>query len=510
VYAVKFDERQPGKVRIDDNKIAGLSIDELTISNLQKLISKREISVPELTKDMLDRIEKLDSMLGCYINVIGEQAMERAKEVQEKLDRGEINSPLAGIPMALKDNICTDGIPTTCGSKMLADFVPPYDAHVVKRLYDNGAILLGKVNMDEFAMGSSTETSYYKKTINPWDPERVPGGSSGGSAAAVAAGEAVYSLGSDTGGSIRNPASFCGCVGLKPTYGLVSRYGLIAYASSFDQIGPITRNVTDCALVLNAIAGHDPMDLTSSKKEHPDYTKALVNDVKGLKIGIPREFMDENGNGMEKSVKDAVLNAVRVFLELGAECIEVSIPALEYVVPMYYIIALAEASSNLARYDGIRYGYRTPDYKNLEELCKRLRSEGFGKEVKRRILLGTYVLSSGYYDEYYKKALKSRMVLIQQFKAAFEKCDIIIGPVTPTTAYRIGEKIDDPLKMYMEDVFTAPANIAGLPAMSIPCGVDMKSLPIGLQLIGRPFDESTILRAAYTFETQTVEGWKNG
>nr|WP_276576504.1 Asp-tRNA(Asn)/Glu-tRNA(Gln) amidotransferase subunit GatA [Caldicoprobacter algeriensis] len=467
---------------------------------MHDLISKREISVPELTRYMLDRIESLDSKLECYITVTEKQAMEQAEKVQKMIDEGTLNSPLAGIPMGIKDNICTRGIPTTCASKMLSNFVPPYDAHVVKKLYDNGAVLLGKLNMDEFAMGSSTESSHFKKTKNPWDTERVPGGSSGGSAAAVAAGEAIYALGSDTGGSIRQPASFCGCVGLKPTYGLVSRFGLVAYASSFDQIGPLTKTVTDCALVLNAIAGHDPMDLTSSRRQHPDYTKALVNDVKGLKIGLPREFIDDS---VQKDIRDAVLNAVKVFSDLGAQCEEISIPIMEYVVPTYYIIALAEASSNLARYDGVKFGYRAANPKDMLDFCMRSRSEGFGTEVKRRILLGTYVLSSGYYDAYYKKALKARTIITREFNKAFEKYDIIIGPVSPTTAYRIGEKINDPVQMYMEDIFTVPVNIAGLPAISIPCGFDSKSLPIGLQIIGKRFDETTVIRAAYTFEQNT-------
>lgn len=477
-----------------------MQLHEYTISELSGLISKKEISVPELTKHMLDRIDKLDSMLDCYISVTRDLAMEQAAKVQQMLDEGTLSSPLAGIPMGIKDNICTEGILTTCGSRMLGNFVPPYNAYVVKRLYDNGAVLLGKLNMDEFAMGSSTESSYFKKTKNPWDTERVPGGSSGGSAAAVAAGEAIYALGSDTGGSIRQPASFCGCVGLKPTYGLVSRFGLVAYASSLDQIGPLTKTVTDCALVLNAIAGHDPMDLTSSSRPRPDYTKALVNDIRGLKIGLPREFVDDS---VEKDIRDAILNAVKVFTDLGAECVEISLPVMEYVVPTYYIIALAEASSNLARYDGVKFGYRASDPKDLLDFCKRTRSEGFGTEVKRRILLGTYVLSSGYYDAYYKKALKARAVITREFGKAFEKCDVIMGPVAPTTAYKIGEKINDPIQMYMEDIFTVPVNIAGLPAMSIPCGFDSRSLPIGLQLIGKRFDEPTIIRAAYTFEQNT-------
>nr|WP_243426380.1 Asp-tRNA(Asn)/Glu-tRNA(Gln) amidotransferase subunit GatA [Caldicoprobacter guelmensis] len=464
------------------------------------MIRKREVSVPELARYMLNRIEKLDSKFECYITVTEKQAMEQAESVQKMIDEGSLNSPLAGIPMGIKDNICTKGILTTCASRMLSNFVPPYDATVVKRLYSNGAILLGKLNMDEFAMGSSTESSYFKKTKNPWNTERVPGGSSGGSAAAVAAGEAIYTLGSDTGGSIRQPASFCGCVGLKPTYGLVSRFGLVAYASSFDQIGPLTKTVTDCALVLNAIAGHDPMDLTSSRRERPDYTKALVNDVKGMKIGVPREFIADS---VQREVRDAVLNAVKVFSNLGAECEEISIPIMDYVVPTYYIIALAEASSNLARYDGVKFGYRAANPKDMLDFCMRSRSEGFGTEVKRRILLGTYALSSGYYDAYYKKALKARTIITREFNKAFEKYDIIIGPVSPTTAYKIGEKINNPVQMYMEDVFTAPVNIAGLPAISIPCGFDQQSLPIGLQIIGKRFDEPTIIRAAYTFEQNT-------
>ena len=477
-----------------------MELHEYTISELNKLLLKKEISVPELTRHMLERIEKLDSELCCYISVVSHRAMEQAAKVQNMLDEGVLVSPLAGIPMGIKDNICTEGILTSCGSKMLGNFVPPYNAFVVKKLYDSGAVLLGKLNMDEFAMGSSTESSYFKKTRNPWDRERVPGGSSGGSAAAVAAGKAIYSLGSDTGGSIRQPASFCGCVGLKPTYGLVSRFGLVAYASSLDQIGPLTKTVSDCALVLNAIADHDPMDLTCSKRERPDYTKALINDVKGMKIGLPREFIDDS---VQKEVRDAILNAVKVFTALGAECEEISIPVMEYVVPTYYIIALAEASSNLARYDGIKFGYRASNPKDILDFCKRSRSEGFGTEVKRRILLGTYVLSSGYYDAYYKKALKARAVITREFNRAFEKCDIIIGPVAPTTAYKIGEKINDPIQMYMEDIFTVPVNISGLPAISIPCGFDRKSLPIGLQIIGKRFDESTIIRAAYSFEQNT-------
>ncbi|NLC68138.1 MAG: Asp-tRNA(Asn)/Glu-tRNA(Gln) amidotransferase subunit GatA [Clostridiaceae bacterium] len=481
-----------------------MELHELSISQLGSLIKNKEVSIPKLTRYMLDRIEKLDSAYGCYITVAEEKAMEQAADVQARLDGGNLDSPLAGIPMAVKDNICTKGILTTCASRMLYNFIPPYDAHVVGKLYENGAILLGKVNMDEFAMGSSTESSYFKKTFNPLDTERVPGGSSGGAAAAVASGEAIYCLGSYTGGSIRQPAAFCGCVGIKPTYGLVSRFGLVAYASSFDQVGPLTRTVSDCAMVLGAIAGHDPMDATSTRKRIPDYTKALVQDVRGLRIGIPGEFVDDS---VDEDIRNAVFKAIQVFSEQGAECKEISIPVMEYVVPTYYIIALAEASSNLARYDGVKYGYRTSEYKDLIDMCKRTRSEGFGTEVKRRILLGTYVLSSGYFDAYYKKALKARTIISREFGRAFEECDIIMGPVAPTTAYKIGEKINDPLKMYMEDIFTVPANITGLPALAIPAGIDRNNMPIGLQLIGKRFDESTIFRAGYTFEQTIGSNW---
>lgn len=490
---------------------------QYTIHELSRMIKLKEIGVYELTKYFLNRIKEKDSKIGAYITITEEEALKRAEEVQKGIDRGEFNSLLAGIPMALKDNICTMGIPTTCASRMLSNFVPPYNATVVEKLYQNGAVLLGKLNMDEFAMGSSTESSYFKITKNPVDPERVPGGSSGGSAAAVAAGEAVYALGSDTGGSIRQPASYCGVVGLKPTYGAVSRFGLVAYASSFDQIGPITKDVLDCAIVFNAIAGKDEFDATSSDFKHPDYAEELNNlynrycceneciksgILKGIKIGIPREFIDD---GVDEDVRKAILKAAKIFESLGAECEEFSLPIMEYVIPTYYIIAFAEASSNLARYDGIKFGYRAEKFEDLMDFYKTTRSEGFGIEVKRRILLGTYVLSSGYYDAYYKKALKARTLISRDFNKAFEKYNVIMGPVTPDTAFKIGEKTDDPIKMYMGDIFTVPVNIVGLPAISIPCGKDRNNLPIGLQLIGKHFDEKTILKAAFLFEKVVLE-----
>ncbi|WP_027622823.1 Asp-tRNA(Asn)/Glu-tRNA(Gln) amidotransferase subunit GatA [Acetivibrio clariflavus] len=473
---------------------------ELTVHELSDLIKEKKVSAVEITKSFLERIEKIDSKVGSYLSVLGEDAVKRAMEVQEKIDKGEAKSPLSGIPVAIKDNICTEGIKTTCASKMLHNFVPPYNATVIKKLLDDNAVIIGKLNMDEFAMGGSTENSYFKPTKNPWDLERVPGGSSGGSAAAVAANLTAFALGSDTGGSIRQPASFCGVVGIKPTYGAVSRFGLVAFASSLDQIGPLTKDVTDCAVVLNCITGYDPMDSTSAKVEYPDYTKALVNDVKGLKIGIPKEYM---GEGLNSEVREAVLNAVEVLRKLGAQCEEFSLPLTEYAIPAYYLISSAEASSNLARYDGIKYGYRAEKFTDLLDLYKQTRSEGFGTEVKRRIMLGTYALSSGYYDAYYKKALQVRTLIKKGFDEAFEKYDVILGPTAPTTAYKLGEKVNNPLEMYLGDIYTVSVNIAGLPGLVVPCGFDSKGLPIGLQLIGKPFDESTLLKVGYTFEQNT-------
>ncbi|HOM01260.1 MAG TPA: Asp-tRNA(Asn)/Glu-tRNA(Gln) amidotransferase subunit GatA [Acetivibrio sp.] len=473
---------------------------QLTVHEMSDLIKRKKISAVELAQSVLDRINAVDEKIGSYITVLGDEALKRAKKVQERIDKGEVKSPLAGIPMALKDNICTENVKTTCASKMLDNFIPPYDATVSKKLYNEDTVLLGKLNMDEFAMGASTENSYYKVTRNPWDLDRVPGGSSGGSAAAVAAGMAGFALGSDTGGSIRQPASFCGVVGMKPTYGVVSRFGLIAFASSMDQIGPLTKDVTDCAIVLNAITGYDPMDSTSADVKYPDYSKALINDVKGFKIGIPKEYIDNEAN---PEVKKAVLDVAETLKNLGALVEEFSLPLTCYAVPAYYIISSAEASSNLSRYDGIKYGYRAKEYTDLMDLYMKTRSEGFGVEVKRRILLGTYALSSGYYDEYYKKALQVRTLIKNDFKEAFEKYDVLIGPAAPTTAYKIGEKKEKPLEMYLGDIYTVSVNIAGLPALTIPCGFDTNRLPIGLQLIGKPFDESTLLRVAYTFEQNT-------
>lgn len=473
---------------------------KLTAHELSDLLKDRKTSAVEITQSVLDRIEQIDPKIGSYITVCRDEALQRAAEVQAKIDNGEAESPLAGIPFALKDNMCTEGIKTTCASRMLHNFVPPYNSTVAKKLYDKNTVLLGKLNMDEFAMGGSNENSYFKQTHNPWDIERVPGGSSGGSAASVAADEAVFALGSDTGGSIRQPASFCGVVGMKPTYGAVSRFGLVAFASSLDQIGPLAKDVTDCALVLNAIAGYDPMDSTSTDIDYPDYTKALVNDIKGLKIGIPKEYI---GEGINPEVKKVILEAVETLRKLGAVCEEFSLPVTEYAIPAYYLISSAEASSNLARYDGIKYGYRAEKFTDLLDLYKQTRSEGFGAEVKRRIMLGTYALSSGYYDAYYKKALQVRTLIKRGFDEAFEKYDLIVGPTAPTTAFMIGEKADNPLEMYLVDIYTVSVNIVGLPGLVVPCGMDSRNLPVGLQLIGKAFDESTLLRVGYTFEQNT-------
>jgi aspartyl-tRNA(Asn)/glutamyl-tRNA(Gln) amidotransferase subunit A len=460
---------------------------ELTAHELKDLLESKKASAIEITESVLGRIDSVEEKVGSFITVCKDEALKRAKEVQNKIDKGGSASLLGGIPMALKDNMCTEGVKTTCASKMLNNFVPPYNATVTKKLFDADTVLVGKLNMDEFAMGGSTENSFFNKTCNPWDLSRVPGGSSGGSAACVAAGEAIFSLGSDTGGSIRQPASFCGVVGLKPTYGSVSRYGLVAFASSLDQIGPL-------------ICGHDPMDTTSISTSYPDFTKALVNDVKGMKIGIPKEYI---GEGLNSEVRKSVLDAVEVLRKLGAQCEEISLPITEYAIPAYYIISSAEASSNLARYDGVKYGYRAEKFTDLLDLYKQSRSEGFGNEVKRRIMLGTYALSSGYYDAYYKKALQVRTLIKNGFDEAFSKYDLVLGPTAPSTAYKIGEKMDDPLEMYLGDIFTVSVNIAGLPGLVVPCGFDGNNLPIGLQLIGKPLDESTLLQVGYTFEQNT-------
>ncbi|HXG42775.1 MAG TPA: Asp-tRNA(Asn)/Glu-tRNA(Gln) amidotransferase subunit GatA [Dehalococcoidia bacterium] len=469
----------------------------LTVHEASRLLARREVSSRELTRAVLDRIGAVDGRLNAFITVTAELALEQAQEADARLDRGEGITPLTGVPAAIKDVICTRGVRTTCGSRMLEGFVPPYDATVIERLKAAGLVMVGKTNMDEFAMGSSGENSYFGPTRNPWDEERVPGGSSSGSAAAVAADACLYALGSDTGGSIRQPAALCGIVGLKPTYGRVSRYGLVAFASSLDQIGPMTKDVTDAALVLQAIAGHDPRDSTSAPVEVPDYTAALVPDLRGLRLGVPMEYM---GEGVEEGVRQAVEGAIATLQDLGAEVDwEVSLPSTRYALACYYIIAPSEASANLARYDGVKYGYSYTEGASMWENMERTRQFGFGAEVKRRIMLGTYALSAGYYDAYYLKAQKVRTLIRREFEAAFQRCHALVTPVSPTPAFRLGEKVADPLQMYLSDVFTIPVNIAGLPSISVPCGFS-QGLPVGLQVIGRPFDEPTVLRVAYAYE----------
>ncbi|SFL78982.1 Asp-tRNA(Asn)/Glu-tRNA(Gln) amidotransferase subunit GatA [Pelosinus propionicus] len=466
-----------------------------TASQLHEKIIEKEISAVELTKAVLGRVDSVDKDVQAYITRTSETALAQAQAVDSKIQRGEKVSVLAGIPGALKDNICTKGIKTTCASKILATFVPPYDATVAEKLAAEDAVIVGKANMDEFAMGGSTENSGFFPTHNPWNLETVPGGSSGGSAAAVAAGEAIWALGSDTGGSIRQPAAYCGVVGLKPTYGRVSRYGLVAYASSLDQIGPITRDVTDSAHVMNIISGYDAKDSTSINTGVPDYTKSLVNNIKGLKIGLPKEYFVA---GMDTEVERAINKAIEQLVALGAEYKEISMPHTEYALSAYYMIAPAEASSNLARYDGVSFGHRV-EGNDIIDMYKKTRSEAFGAEVKRRIMLGTYALSSGYYDAYYLKALKVRTLVKQDFDKAFEQVDVLITPTAPTTAFKLGEKTNDPLAMYLQDVCTIPVNLSGVPAISIPCGF-AAGMPIGMQIIGKPLGEETIIRAAYTFE----------
>ena len=472
---------------------------EYTVHELIEKLDKKEITPTQITESYLNRIKEKEKDVQAFVTVTDENAKAKAKEIEEKIANGENLGKLAGIPIGIKDNMCTKGVKTTCSSKMLENFVAPYDATIVKNINNENMIALGKLNMDEFAMGGSTEYSYFHPTYNPWNLNTVPGGSSGGSAAAVAADLVPWALGSDTGGSIRQPASLCGVVGLKPTYGLVSRYGLVAFASSLDQIGPITKDVEDSALLLNVVAGHDEKDSTSMNIEKKDYTKALVKDIKGLKIGLPKEFL---GEGINEEVKQAVLEAAKTFERLGATVEECSLDVGKEALAVYYIIACAEASSNLGRFDGIRYGYRTKNYSNLKELFKNSRTEGFGPEVKRRIILGTYVLSSGYYDAYYKKAQKVRTVIRNEYQKLFEKYDIILTPTSPTVAFKIGEKSNNPLEMYLADICTVPVNIAGLPGMSLPATVDSKGMPIGIQLVAKHFDEETIIRAAYTFEQE--------
>ena len=478
-----------------------MSLMSLTAVELGKKIKAGEVTVEEAVQAALDAIEKKEASVNSFVTVDREKAMARAKEVQKKIADGTYTGPLAGVPVAIKDNMCTEGMLTTCSSKILGNFVPTYTAEAVLNLEKAGAVVIGKTNMDEFAMGSTTETSAFGATKNPWNTEHVPGGSSGGSCAAVAAEECSYALGSDTGGSIRQPSSFCGVTGIKPTYGTVSRYGLIAYGSSLDQIGPVAKDVTDCATILEAIASHDKKDSTSVARDDYRFTEALVDDVKGLKIGIPRDYF---GEGLDAEVKDAVMKAAKTLEEKGAIVEEFDLSLVEYAIPAYYVIACAEASSNLARFDGVKYGYRTEDYNGLHNMYKKTRSEGFGAEVKRRIMLGSFVLSSGFYDAYYLKALRTKALIKKAFDKAFEKYDVILGPAAPTTAPRLGDSLSDPIKMYLGDIYTISVNLAGLPGISLPCGLDSKGLPIGLQLIGDCFEEKKIIRAAYAFE-QTRE-----
>lgn len=474
----------------------------LTAVTLGKKIKAGEVSVAEAAKACMDSIERYDSEYNCFVTVADrEGVMKQAEEIQKKIDNGELTGPLAGVPVAIKDNMCLNGMLTTCSSKILSNFVPTYTSEAVEKLIEAGMVIVGKTNMDEFAMGSTTETSYYGETKNPWDKNKVPGGSSGGSAAAVAAEEVVCALGSDTGGSIRQPASFCGVTGIKPTYGRVSRYGLIAYGSSLDQIGPLAKDVTDCAALLEIISQYDKKDSTSVNRDDNDFTGALVDDVKGLKIGLPRDYFSE---GLDPDIKDAVYAAAKKLEEKGAIVEEFDLGMVEYTIPTYYIIAAAEASSNLERFDGVKYGYRTDSYTDLHNMYKKSRSEGFGPEVKRRIMLGSFVLSSGYYDAYYVKALKAKALIKQAYDKAFEKYDIILGPVAPTTALKMGESLSDPIKMYLGDVYTVPVNLAGLPGISLPCGYDRDGMPIGLQMVSDAFNEKTIIRAAYAYE-QTRE-----
>lgn len=472
---------------------------QLTAHELHALLVKKEISAVELNEAVFERIEAVEESVAAYLVLTRELAMTVARRVDQQIRAGEQISPLAGIPIAIKDNICTEGVRTTAASKILYNFIPPYDATVVKKLAGQAATMTGKTNLDEFAMGSSTENSGFFPTRNPWDLERVPGGSSGGSAAAVAAGEAICAIGSDTGGSIRQPAAFCGVIGLKPTYGAVSRYGLIAFASSLDQIGPFTRDITDCALMLNAICGHDPCDSTSAAYKVPDYKQFLVNDVKGLKIGAPQEYM---GDGIDPGVRRLVENAMTTLESLGAKVEETSLPHTRYALSTYYLIAPAEASSNLARYDGVRYGYRAAEAEDVIDMFMKTRSRGFGAEVKRRIMLGTYALSAGYYDAYYLKALQVRTLIREDFERAFEKYDVLLSPATPSPAFRFGEKTGNPLQMYLSDICTLAVNLAGIPALSMPCGF-IDGLPVGLQLMGGPFNEGRLIQVAHAFEQNT-------
>ncbi|WP_418752774.1 Asp-tRNA(Asn)/Glu-tRNA(Gln) amidotransferase subunit GatA [Frisingicoccus sp.] len=474
---------------------------QLTAVELGKKIKNKEVTVKECVEAALAQIDAVEGQIHSFVTIDRERALKKAEEVQAKIDAGELTGPLAGVPVAIKDNMCTEGLLTTCSSKILYNFVPTYTSEAVLNLERAGAVIIGKTNMDEFAMGSTTETSAFGVTKNPWNTAHVPGGSSGGSCTAVAAEEVPYALGSDTGGSIRQPSSFCGVVGIKPTYGTVSRYGLIAYGSSLDQIGPVAKDVTDCATILEAIASYDPKDSTSVQREDYDFTAALVDDVKGLRIGIPRDYF---GEGLDEEVKTAVLAAAKALEEKGAIVEEFDLSLVEYAIPAYYVIASAEASSNLARFDGVKYGYRTEEYEGLHNMYKKSRSEGFGPEVKRRIMLGSFVLSSGYYDAYYLKALRTKALIKQAFDKAFEKYDVILGPAAPTTAPKLGDSLSDPIKMYLGDIYTISVNLAGLPGLSMPCGTDSRGLPIGVQMIGDCFKEKNIIRAAYAFEKTRI------
>ena len=474
-----------------------MDLGKLTALQLAEKIKQHQISVLDGVKYVFNQIEAKEDKVHAYLDTYKKEAYARAKEVQKGIEDGTYTGPLAGVPIAIKDNICIKGKTTTCASKILENFVPQYNAEVIDRLEQAGLVIIGKTNMDEFAMGSTTETSAYGITRNPWNLEHVPGGSSGGSCAAVAAGETYLALGSDTGGSIRQPSSYCGVTGIKPTYGTVSRYGLIAYGSSLDQIGPLAKDVTDCATLLEAIASHDEKDSTSVRLESYDFTSALKDDVKGMKIGIPKDYF---GEGLDEEVKEAVLAAAKTLEEKGAIVEEFDLGLVEYAIPAYYVIAAAEASSNLSRFDGVKYGYRAKDYEGLHNMYKKTRSEGFGAEVKRRIMLGSFVLSSGYYDAYYLKALRTKALIKKEFDKAFEKYDVILGPVAPTTAPKLGDSLSDPIKMYLGEIYTISVNLAGLPGISLPCGKDKNGMPIGLQLIGDCFNEKKIIQAAYTFE----------
>jgi aspartyl-tRNA(Asn)/glutamyl-tRNA(Gln) amidotransferase subunit A len=475
-----------------------MNLMSLTAVELGKKIKSGEVRVVDAVNAAFDQIEAVEKDINSYVTVYKkEEVLEKAEHIQKLIDEGQLTGPLAGVPVAIKDNMCTRDKLTTCSSKILGNFYPTYSAEAVINLEKAGAVIIGKTNMDEFAMGSTTETSFYGPTKNPWNKGHVPGGSSGGSCAAVAAEECSYALGSDTGGSIRQPSSFCGVTGIKPTYGTVSRYGLIAYGSSLDQIGPVAKDVTDCATILETIASYDSKDSTSVKRDDYNFTEALVEDVKGLKIGIPKDYF---GEGLEPEVKKAILKAVDVLKDKGAIVEEFDLSLVEYAIPAYYVIASAEASSNLSRFDGVKYGYRTEEYNGLHNMYKKTRSEGFGEEVKRRIMLGSFVLSSGYYDAYYLKALRTKALIKKAFDEAFAKYDVIIGPAAPTTAPKLGDSLSDPIKMYLGDIYTISVNLAGLPGISVPCGQDSKGLPIGMQIIGDCFKEKNIIRAAYTFE----------